>query len=53
MDMRPSAGECFRIETIVVFIFYGGKKHHFGTFVKKILLRPGPLLQACRMAGWW
>jgi hypothetical protein len=35
MDMPPSAGVCFRLETIVVFIFNGGKKHHFGAFVKK------------------
>jgi serine/threonine protein kinase len=35
MDMHPSAGVCFRFETIVVFIFNGGKKHHFGAFVKE------------------
>ncbi len=37
MDMRPSAAVCFRVETNVVFIFNGGKKHHFETFVKGFL----------------
>ena len=42
LDMRPSAGRCFRIEIIVVFIFNAGKKHHFGTFVKEFF-PGGPL----------
>jgi len=34
MDMQPLAGACFSVETNVVFIFTGNKRHHFEAFVK-------------------
>jgi hypothetical protein len=33
------------------FHFNAGKKHHFGTFVKKFFVGKISFLKACRMAG--
>jgi hypothetical protein len=50
MDMRPLAGACFSVGTNAVFIFNGGKKHHFGAFVKELFAPANPVLKACRLA---
>jgi len=47
MDICPLACACFSIDANVVFIFVtGGKKHHFGKFVKKFLCGVNCLFQA-------
>jgi hypothetical protein len=46
MDMRPLAGVCFSVGTNAVFIFNGGKKHHFGMFVKEFFALANPVSQS-------
>jgi len=53
MDMESLAGACFSVGANVVFIFNGGKKHHFGMFVKEFLPWQILLLKACRLAEGW
>jgi len=51
MDMHPLASACFSVGTYAVFIFNGGKKHHFGTFVKGFLRRKNPASRSLSNGG--
>jgi len=45
MDMESLAGVCFSVGANMVFIFNGGKKHHFGVFVKEFFASANPASQ--------